>query len=506
MKYLFLIIFISISFQIAFLMLDKAPDTDEVWYMTIGENILKTNFPSINGVDPYLIHPPLFTHLIALFFKLFGKSFLIARLISMISSLIVLIFTYFTVKELKNKIANLSIFLLGINPFFLYFSSTVYIEMFLMALLSASIYYLFKGFKTNKSKYFLISGIIVGLGTITKYNAFILVFAFIIYNLIQFRWKIFFQKKIYIFLIPIIFIFSLWIIYGLMLDKKLFLDQQLFVLSYFNSKSWHLATWRVVSNFTLLKQLVAVITPVISIFFIISLILTIFEIVRKKLKTTHSIFFLFIFLCLFIIGVLKTQFKDIHYPLPILGFIIVFSCYYLNDYFSFFLKKKTISFVGSIFFLWLSSPFSIFYNPLDNKFYDNIYIWGIKRDINYRIYQEIGKYLNDITSDNQIIVVETKSTITKWYINKKVIVSDMYFFDFENKKEFVLKADIVVLEEGISAFLNDSEEENFIKFIQEKFVLKKTFEFPFEKFSINTDQKILKQGDKKKTVWVYVKK
>jgi len=149
---LFFVVFISILIRILFF---HPTFSDENFYFNVGKNVLEGEMPY---KDFFFAHPPLQIYLIALFFKIFGVSFFVGKLISLISSSLCVILIYFISKEaFKNNSSFISAMIFLISPAFIAFSTQGYgmWEASLFVLLS--IYLILKNKITESSFTFIIA-------------------------------------------------------------------------------------------------------------------------------------------------------------------------------------------------------------------------------------------------------------------------------------------------------------------------------------------------------------
>lgn len=115
----------------------------------------------------------LFMNLIAFCFKLFGISVLTLKLPSIIFGTLAIFGTFLLAKELfrKNYLALISAFLMSISFWAINFSRISFRANMLPFVLTFSFYFIFKGFRTNKTWPFIVGGLFFGTGLHT-YIAF----------------------------------------------------------------------------------------------------------------------------------------------------------------------------------------------------------------------------------------------------------------------------------------------------------------------------------------------
>ncbi len=95
-------LFLSLLLRIIWLENIPGINADEAWYGIIALNIINGDFsqlftPSGNLLNPFYILPVIILHI------LFSPSFLLLRVASLMSGILLIIFTFFTIKDLQNK-------------------------------------------------------------------------------------------------------------------------------------------------------------------------------------------------------------------------------------------------------------------------------------------------------------------------------------------------------------------------------------------------------------------
>lgn len=140
-----------------------------------------------------------------------GRRYTFQRIFSaFIGSLAVLLLFFIVRRFYSGKVAILSSMTLSLTPYFIAHSRVPTQEnlVLFLTLLSTSIYFVALDSKNLKSKYFLVSALILGLAIATKYNAFFFLILFALLALYEFQ-KDFIKSKVllfknYIILVPFI--------------------------------------------------------------------------------------------------------------------------------------------------------------------------------------------------------------------------------------------------------------------------------------------------------------
>ena len=131
---------------------------------------------------PLFKHPPLFSCWVALSLKIFGDAFISAGYVSLLFGILLIPLTYLLGKEFfDERIGLLSAFFLWMDPVNIICSQKVWMETTLAFFILLSVYLFAMGERTNKSLYFLFSGISCGLAVLTKYPGILVLVIMIIY-------------------------------------------------------------------------------------------------------------------------------------------------------------------------------------------------------------------------------------------------------------------------------------------------------------------------------------
>jgi len=141
-KYLFLLVFLTLLIFTTKLFFLHPTFSDENTYINMGKEVLNGKVPY---KDFFFAHPPLQLYSLALIFKIFGSSFLAAKIFSLMVSFASVFLLFFITRELFNeKIALISSILLLFWPGFLIFSGQQYGMWEIVLLFLVSVYLVLK--------------------------------------------------------------------------------------------------------------------------------------------------------------------------------------------------------------------------------------------------------------------------------------------------------------------------------------------------------------------------
>jgi len=148
---LIFIIFLSIFIKLFLL---HPTFSDENFYFNVGKNVLEDK---VLYKEFFFGHPPLQIYLTALFFKILGVSFLVGKLIPLISSSLCVLLVYMISKEFNSKFSFVSALILLITPSFIAFSTQAYGMWEASLFILLSIYLIFRNKLIESSFTFLIA-------------------------------------------------------------------------------------------------------------------------------------------------------------------------------------------------------------------------------------------------------------------------------------------------------------------------------------------------------------
>lgn len=176
------IIFLAaLIIRIAFILtLDNSVDVwgdwwDELgWSLAQGKGFQVLNPYFASGTPFYSWRAPGFPFFLAIIYRLFGHSFFAAKIALALLSALTALLLHFLGKELVNeRIGIYSAMVYAIYPASIFWTGQLAPETLTGFILLAMIFFLVLGEKKNKLHCFLLAGIIMGLGVLTR-SAFIL--------------------------------------------------------------------------------------------------------------------------------------------------------------------------------------------------------------------------------------------------------------------------------------------------------------------------------------------
>jgi len=299
---------------------------DETYYMLASKAIIdnhwiipmsmKYMYSTGNGYGEPLGKPALAYYIPAIFyrvglFKYYSTFFSILTL-----SLIY----YIGRKEYNFTVGIMSMILLSSIPFYIAFSIKSYVEMQMLFFIISSTYLIYKSFGSNSRKILLISGIVIGLGFLTKEFVYLIPPIFLVYIVLQRGMnKIQCLKKLVIITIIGLLVASPWLIRNFITFGNPVFPQ---LLSIFGYKYIDKVGWNIHSN----KLSNAIIAPVVSLHLVLGILgmsYAIFK--RKNIDVLFSVSFVMLFSLVFILPS-----NDMRYMFPSLGFLAILSARFIN--------------------------------------------------------------------------------------------------------------------------------------------------------------------------------
>lgn len=199
-KFIFVIFTISLILRVMYVVFFHQVEIkgDASSYDIIGLNISKGNgFSSIPNI-PTSARAPVYPFFLSIIYSLWGHSYSVVRMLQAIISAFTVVLLYFTAKNIfSEKIARISGWILSFYPVLIVYTGLLLSETIFTFLLLLSILFLVNGFNYAKNRYFLLSGFILGLATLTRpvtlfIPLIILILVIIKYKKYILNWVLFF--------------------------------------------------------------------------------------------------------------------------------------------------------------------------------------------------------------------------------------------------------------------------------------------------------------------------
>ena len=145
---------------------------DEITHLNGGSLLLRGEYQEYFA--SYAFYPPIFDLITASLFGIIGISVFTARLVSVIFAVLSLIIVFkISNKMYGQKTALFSAILFGVMPGFVWLSRVAMIETMLVFFFTTSMYFFYNWMSVHKNKDLILSGIMLGVGFLVKYQMII---------------------------------------------------------------------------------------------------------------------------------------------------------------------------------------------------------------------------------------------------------------------------------------------------------------------------------------------
>jgi 4-amino-4-deoxy-L-arabinose transferase-like glycosyltransferase len=186
----------------------------EGWHFltpTIDNMTFLSNPSMPNPQRLFLVEPPIYQTIIAVFYKVFGVRESFARLISIIFSLGSIIFLYLLIKEMiDEKTALWASFFFAVLPYSVYYSRVILPEPFIIFLGLGLIYFFYKWISTDSHLFWILTIIFGSIALTQKIYPFFLFLPLLYLLFKQESYKFLKNKKFWITAIIVILPFIAW--------------------------------------------------------------------------------------------------------------------------------------------------------------------------------------------------------------------------------------------------------------------------------------------------------
>lgn len=464
---LIVILLISGSLLFYFFNINKGLWWDEAVYLGLAKNLLEKKGYYIN-FDQETFRPPLFPVLISIFWLFFGISENTIRFFLVIVSILSIFLTYLFTKKIFGEEEGLwAALFLATSHMFLFYSLKILTEslFIFLSLLTVLTYYL--GFEKNK-KFFLFSGILMGLSFLTRYPGLILPIFYLSYPIFSNKKKFLFEKNFIFGLILFAIILTPWLAFNQITFGSplgaLFVESSTVSGEFYGGNwSYYFAHW--IEFFGL-----------VGIFFIPAIIVFLSNITKNKYI---FIFLLVVYSLAFFMLIPRKELRYLMHYLPF--YLIFFSVGAVK------LRKwigpKWLILTLGIFFALLN-----FLAGIQNILADSMGGYALK---------EAGVYLSKVASENSTIMSQNVPVL--YYTSERKIV---YFPENETELERKIK------EFNVSYLLIEAREPTYPSYVWEFKEGEKQPSKIFENFTLEKtfSEKVMLENRKiisKTFVWVY---
>ena len=457
-------LFIHLTIQAVHAYLDRAPDFDEAIYMDLARSVVRTgklltsNYPP----KPFLIHPPLFYYLVSLSFALFGPGLEAGRLVSTIMSIGNLGLVFSILRTVRgSRWAAAGTLLVAVNPAFLYYGHSVYMEMTVALWMTAALWAFSRSGVEEGFRWERWTGIFLALACVTKYYAAVLVavMALVIVTQAERDWSGR-MRRLAALLGPVVIAGALWVVWGLAMGGKDFIGAQI---------SWGepdmsgaIYSWRHATNVLFFRELIGVMTPVWACLAFIGWAVGVGRVWKHRLMLQGRVEGVFVMLPVaYLLFLMSFREKDIKYIVPLiptLGILIGLA--------------PSIQWAGKapgwlrgacvVLLAILSSPLLPLYDPITGQRHDNLWVFGIRRDAEYRRYRDAGIQAGHDTLPGQVVACQRKGPIIGYYADRPYL--DFWGFSPERARPYLAQAEIVVLDRN-TEYLSPQEQATFRDFV-----------------------------------------
>ena len=159
---------------------------DSASFYEIADNIYKGRGPVVDFVYSFLFshkdltHPddwwePLFPYTIAAFFMIFGQSLFTAKFTSFVFGVLTIPLVFYVGRRIfDDKVGLLASLFIAINPYHIFYSGFILKEVLYSFIFLATVFMFYSAYRTDKTLYWIFSGLLIGLAYLTRYNAALL--------------------------------------------------------------------------------------------------------------------------------------------------------------------------------------------------------------------------------------------------------------------------------------------------------------------------------------------
>lgn len=194
MRHLHKIFPVGVLFLVGFLRLMNLNQPlwpDEALYAHTAKNLITHGELTFDGT-PWTQQPPLFIFFIALSYTLFGVSETAVRIVGPLFGIIGILATYYLGKLLYGqKVGLIAAFFIAMVPSHWFFSRMLLADVLLATLVTLTLIVFYRGYEFKNSRLLLISGLFIGVTSLTKRIGpiiFLIIFSYLFLRERSWKW------------------------------------------------------------------------------------------------------------------------------------------------------------------------------------------------------------------------------------------------------------------------------------------------------------------------------
>jgi 4-amino-4-deoxy-L-arabinose transferase-like glycosyltransferase len=317
-----LIALLSLALQGLIAATNLVPEYDESIYLDVSKNLAWTGLPlrSYEGGIFFFQHPTLSFLFFSLPFVAHLESLLAARAVSSVFALGTIFVTFLLGRLVGGqRIGIVAALLLAINPLFLAYSHSVYMEIILGFFLLLSAYFFVLANKQGRQILWLLSGISLGLALWVKYLAAIVVLIYLAYLFMRHRWSLVRRQETYILLGSAAGLFLLWPVYALLLDQHQFLAELRRWATFGRANLHDSRVGMALLDYA--KAFIRSVSPPLTLLLVFATFRKAFSISRHRLVRAEELFPLLYIVVWVLFLILVMPIKDMRYLIPVIPWI-----------------------------------------------------------------------------------------------------------------------------------------------------------------------------------------
>lgn len=177
---------IRVIFVIYFPQYGNPEIMDSLSYDAIAVNILSGLGFTEDKIHPSVFVPPLYPFFLVVIYFLAGHSYLAVKLVqAVMGGLMAGLVYWISTKNFSRRIGIVAAFILVLHPELIALSTFLYTETLFIVLFCGFFFFLMKGFKESRVIWFVLSGLLLGLATLSRGTTllfpFLLLFGFLVW-------------------------------------------------------------------------------------------------------------------------------------------------------------------------------------------------------------------------------------------------------------------------------------------------------------------------------------